>query len=74
MKVERGDIILARVGDKIEFVGRVECQHGGRDGKYFTDIEVFSTKNFEPKDIKREVILTTDIVRKTIPKEKVAFT
>lgn len=74
MKVECGDTVFARVGDKIIMVGKVESQHGGRNGQYFTDIEVLSTKNFEPKDIKRYVLLTTDIKRKIIPREKVNFT
>jgi hypothetical protein len=73
LRVEYGDIIVAKFGNDIEMVGRVEGQHGGRDGKFFTDIEVFSTKNYQPKDIKRYVILSTDIVRKIVVKEKVRF-
>jgi len=72
LRVERGDIVFAKLANNMEMVGRVACRHGTNN--MFTDIEVISVKNFLPKDIKRYVLCTQDIVRKTVGKEKVVFT
>jgi hypothetical protein len=72
MKVEKGDFVHARLANDMEMWGIVEGQHG--TGMIFTDITVIATKNFLPKDIKRYVLVTSDIVYKRVGKEKVEFT